>query len=65
MLPQSSKPDTERSILGLPDNCLPGLSENVDGDPSGSGLTIGGRMLDETMPATYLPKANHRRNGEH
>eukprot|EP00975_Prorocentrum_lima_P015800 3352896-Prorocentrum_lima.AAC.1 len=59
MLPQSPKPDTERIILGLLDNCVPGLSGNADGDPSGSGLTTGGRMLGESMPATHLSKANH------
>eukprot|EP00975_Prorocentrum_lima_P018831 3966545-Prorocentrum_lima.AAC.1 len=41
------------------------MSENADGNSSGSGLTTGGRMLGGGMSTRHLLQANHGRNDEH
>eukprot|EP00975_Prorocentrum_lima_P019367 4078957-Prorocentrum_lima.AAC.1 len=65
MLPQSPKPGTERNMLGVSDNCVPGLSENIDGNSSGGGLSLGGRMLDEGLSAAHLPETTHKCSDGH
>eukprot|EP00975_Prorocentrum_lima_P050205 10512993-Prorocentrum_lima.AAC.1 len=60
MSPKSSRPSSERDLLGNTDNHVPRLWENDDGNSHRSGFSTGGRMLDQSTPTTHLRDPTHK-----